>query len=293
MIKFRYSTVLPLALASLAFLFILSSCSDKKDDVDPAAKKYRLKTMSSEDGTQILHFKYNSDNRIEKMSITKNGIENEKEEWAWDGNTVTISYSILENGTWQSDSDPKVLTYENGKLVKSQELSDSPVITTFNWNGDLLLYDVKAFYYGDSIMSVYTKSYSYTDGQLTSVHYNLNNMIGLRVIEYQNGKPALIKSYSYERLTEKIGFSYTGDNITHVTKYDIDYDGNEQGIKCIETRTYDANNMLASITDQCNSETRIFTYEEGVGNTYDDFIAIGSWIGVYFFPNAFPSALVR
>ncbi len=288
MLKLKYSIFWQIALASLAFLFVFNSCSDKEDDVEPDVKKYRLKTIVASVNEAVgFTYLYNADNRIEKISYSENGIEKQKDVWAWGGDSVKITYLTLEKNIWYKRSDPLILYYANGKLQKSVDtVMQNAIIRTFSWNGDLLVKETVS-----SIFNFITKDYIYENGKLTGINQSSNNVNeGTTSIEYSNGRPLSVKTYSNNKLSTKTEFTNSGENITSVTIYNIN-SGVENGVYCIENRAYDASNKLTSITGSCTTVPLNFTYEEGVGNFFDQFIAQGGWLNMYLFPDAYPSGL--
>lgn len=291
--KFTYSAVWRTLIIMSAFLFFFSGCKkDENDKPDPGA--FRIKTMYSEDGIAVVHFIYNDDNRLSKLSYTENGTEVMKNEWTWVGNSVTIVHLRLQEGNWVNiTGDTTILTYSDGKVVKSEIIDNQfnhVTINTYTWNGDLLMNDSSVLTYNSGGNYTRYNQYIYDDGRLTTINRWQSGILSLvQTIEYSNGKPVVINDYVNGNLDDQVKFTYTGDNLTTVTRYEI-Y-GIPQ-VECVETRSYDAANLVSKITSDCGSEPRQFTYEAGKGNFNDLILSSGGWLNVYLFPNSFPSELI-
>lgn len=291
--KFNYSAVWRTLIILSAFLFFFSGCNkDENDKPDPGP--YRIKTMYSEDGIAVLHFIYNDDNRLSKLSYTENGTEVMKDEWTWNGNSVTIVHLRLQDGNWVNLSgDTTILTYSDGKVVKSEYIDNQfnrITITTFKWNGDLLMNDSSVVTYNSGGNTTRYNQYIYNDGRLTTINkWYSGTLLQVQTIEYSDGKPVVINQYVNENLNDQVKFTYTGDNLTTITSYEIH--GNPQ-VECVETRSYDAANLVSKITSDCDSEPKQFTYEAGTGNWNDMVLTSGDWLKVYLFPDSFPSELI-
>lgn len=248
--------------------------------------------MSDITGRALVNFYYDEESRIKNLSIMEDGVEFYRLRWEWNRDTLIISHAENENGNWQYSNDKERIIYANGRIHSYEEVINYDQITTFTWNGDLLMQENHARYNNDSLYWILTKDYVYEQDKLSEVNISVQGyQYENKIIEYENDRPVSIKTYEQGMLKESIGFTYTGNNITTISMYDV-YNGVEGGVNCLQDRSYDENDCMVTSTDKCDGEITEhwkYNYEEGNGNFDDYLIANGNWVYVYLFPNTFPS----
>jgi hypothetical protein len=287
-------------LAILGFATTFSGCKkDEKDEPVPP-KVYRMSNIEyTEDGdTYVNKITYTADNKIQKFSEIENGVELYRSNWGWNGNEVTITEEMLEEGVWVAEEWSYVkLYYANGHVSEAQYYYHDTLSskTTYTWNGNLLTNEAMTYYNADTIAWSYSVNYIYDGTKLISANwYTMGLLMQKQVIEYLDGKPVALKSYDHNNvLGESSALIYTNENITTINNFHV-AEGVQGDTYCTETRVYDANNCANNISTACTDDyayTSAITYEEGSSN-FNDFLLINvSWISVYLFPDTFPCEL--
>lgn len=139
--------------------------------------------------------------------------------------------------------------------------------------------------------STHSNHYIYNDRRLVTINiwYNGEMSVVNRTIEYSDGKPVALNRNYNENLIDQVKFTFTGDNLTSITSYEIH---GLPEVECVETRSYDSYNRVSKIISNCGPMPSLFTYEAGTGNVNDMVLTSGSWLQVYLFPDSFPSELI-
>lgn len=286
-------------LAMMAIATTFSGCKDDDKDEPQLPKSYRMKTveMTDDGDTYLNEFKYNADNKIERLSEVENGVEVYRWEWDWNGNVATLSEKYLSQGTWITEKSQEVLTYSAGHLAQSEYFVEDTLVgkTIYTWNGNLLTNESNEYYNADTVAWEYSITYIYEGAKLVRADfYTLGLLAQKQVIEYDGNKPVGLKTYDYMNVLEESSqMVYTGDKITTVKSFHVEQ-GVQGDIDCTETRQYDANNCMNNISTTCSGDytySSVVTWEEGTSNFNDFLITQVSWISAYLFPDTFPSEL--
>lgn len=290
--SFNHFSILTI-LVVISLATILNSC--KKDKKENLPTNYRLTSLeSSEDGDIYkLNYTYNGVNKIQRFSAFENGEEYYRNDWAYNGDKVTITSSDLYQDEWHTSDIHQTLLYSGGHVTESNiYLKDTLLYKTiYTWNGDLLSKEASNILQGDTINYISTVNYIYDGTRLTRAEWSNGNV---QVIEYHDGKPVALKLYNVaNELEESSQMVYTGNNISKVNSFHISQ-GIQGDTECTETRIYDANNCVTTISNSCTNQyfaTSQITYEKGASNFNDFLLTQVSWISVYLFPNSFPCEL--
>ncbi len=286
------------------FLTAVVGCKkdDNKDDDPPVTvKKYRITNVVQTQGSDATETKleYNSDNKLVSFTDYEDGVAVYRSTWTYTGNEAKLSESYFEGGQWVVGPYYETYTYSGNHLTEGRvyESEDELMyLVTYIWDGDRVTEENREYYYQDSIMGNYSMKYTYSGAQLTMVEYTMfDQLVQKKIIEYADGKPVSIKSYSGENmLEESIEMLYAGNLLTKINNFNVS-EGVVGTIACTEDRTYDDNNNAYVINMQCTDETPFnsaLTWEEGAGNLNDVILANIGWLTAYLFPDTFPSELL-
>lgn len=223
-----------------------------------------------------------------------------KSTWTWSGNEAKLTESYFNGSQWVDEPHYQIYTYAVGfKLteVRMFESQDSLVYkVTFNWSGDRVIKEIREYFYQGTPFGYNESEYNYTGDQLTSIEYSgFGQELQTQIIEYANGNPVSLKTYSDEDvLLESIEMIYTDNLLRKINSYNVS-GGVAGGLECSEVRMYDNNKNVSAVNKTCNWEdvfTSTLTWEQGTGNISDVVLANIGWLTVYLFPDTFPSELL-